>query len=366
MAAAVRIDVIDRALEHMFRRVLRDVTGEPPQLDEVRIYRDEHRAAIRIRAQFKVQGQPDRFVEQSISQHELMSQRESINLGRTFYNADVIWSRCYEDHYVRRMIDEGSRLAVEAAAHGRLEEAQAIIEQTRGLSRRALGNGHRLDFEREYMQQVAIDRDIVEVYQPRRETATETRLRLDETARRLEQNIERHLMSSYAEVTSTTSEASEPLTAARIMETIQALGMVPVLPELRDFFVPQSMRTVDGRFYVDFGANSFSFGGSIEVGTKEAQTRGLQLLKDNLTPEQRDSYEKNKYFDVKGGESGTTYRIRHGRQMNIEVLNGKGQRDHGICFLPIGSLVAGDCMLAQKTALELYESEALKIANRFG
>lgn len=105
---------------------------------------------------------------------------------------------------------------------------------------------------------------------------------------------------------------------------------------------------------------------SLPHNTAEAQARGLQLLKDNLTPEQRESYEKNRYFDVKGGESGTTYRIRHGRQMNIEVLDKKGKRDHGLCFLPIGSLVAGDCMLAQKTALELYENEALKVANRFG
>ncbi len=51
--------------------------------------------------------------------------------------------------------------------------------------------------------------------------------------------------------------------------------------------------------------------------------------------------------------------------MNIEELDAKGRRAAGWCFLPQGGLVAGDCMLAQKTALELFESEALKIANRF-
>lgn len=85
----------------------------------------------------------------------------------------------------------------------------------------------------------------------------------------------------------------------------------------------------------------------------------------NLSPEQRASYEKNNYFDVKGGSSGKTYRIRHGRQMNIEQLDAKGSRVCGWCFLPQGGLVAGDCMLAQKTALELFETEALKVANRF-
>jgi hypothetical protein len=33
--------------------------------------------------------------------------------------------------------------------------------------------------------------------------------------------------------------------------------------------------------------------------------------------------------------------------------------------LPRGGLAAGDVMLAQKNALELFESEALKVANRF-
>jgi hypothetical protein len=33
--------------------------------------------------------------------------------------------------------------------------------------------------------------------------------------------------------------------------------------------------------------------------------------------------------------------------------------------MPQGRLVAGDVMLAQKVALELFENEALRIANRF-
>jgi hypothetical protein len=37
----------------------------------------------------------------------------------------------------------------------------------------------------------------------------------------------------------------------------------------------------------------------------------------------------------------------------------------GKCFLPEGDLVAGDCMLAQKIALENRESAVLKVALPF-
>lgn len=43
-----------------------------------------------------------------------------------------------------------------------------------------------------------------------------------------------------------------------------------------------------------------------------------------------------------------------------------GNKTHGLCFLPVGGLVEGDCMLAQKNALELFEEEALKVANVIG
>ena len=110
------------------------------------------------------------------------------------------------------------------------------------------------------------------------------------------------------------------------------------------------------------------FGGS-EIGTPEARERGVQLLKENLTPAQREQYEAHRHFDVKGSKSKKTYRIKHGRQMNIEELDASGKRVRGLCFLPssgvAGPLVAGDCMLAQKIALETDETETLKIANKF-
>jgi hypothetical protein len=104
---------------------------------------------------------------------------------------------------------------------------------------------------------------------------------------------------------------------------------------------------------------------STEGGSKRAQERGIQLLKQNLAPPQRQQFDKYGFFDVVGGSTGKRYRIRNGRQMNIEQLDKNGRRVCGWCFFPQGNLVAGDVMLAQKMALELYEIEALNIANRY-
>jgi hypothetical protein len=67
---------------------------------------------------------------------------------------------------------------------------------------------------------------------------------------------------------------------------------------------------------------------------------------------------------VTGGDTGKRYRIRRGYQMNVEQLDGNGKLSHVLCFMPEGHLAEGDVVLAQKLALELFESEALKIANR--
>lgn len=96
----------------------------------------------------------------------------------------------------------------------------------------------------------------------------------------------------------------------------------------------------------------------------EAHARGMRLLRENLTPTQRQQYDRYGYFEVVGGKTGKRYRIRHGRSMNIDQLDRNGRRVCGWCFFPEGNLVTGDVMLAQKTALELFEVEALKIANK--
>jgi len=99
------------------------------------------------------------------------------------------------------------------------------------------------------------------------------------------------------------------------------------------------------------------------VGTP-SDSRALTLLKEWLSPKQRACYERFRYFDVVGSDTGTRYRIHHGTQTNIEELSHTGQRVCKWCFAPEGNLVAGDVMLAQKIALETNERGALSVAHR--
>jgi hypothetical protein len=79
---------------------------------------------------------------------------------------------------------------------------------------------------------------------------------------------------------------------------------------------------------------------------------------------QREQYALHGYFDVTGGDTGKRFRIRHGCLMNVEQLDQNGRRIRLLCFTPIGRLPVGDIMVAQKFALELFESETLRVANR--
>jgi hypothetical protein len=64
--------------------------------------------------------------------------------------------------------------------------------------------------------------------------------------------------------------------------------------------------------------------------------------------------------------TGRTYRIRMAAgPMHVQELDGRGHCVRRLCFYPRGRLVDGDIMLAQKIALETFETEALAIANKF-
>ena len=89
----------------------------------------------------------------------------------------------------------------------------------------------------------------------------------------------------------------------------------------------------------------------------------MRLLTDNLSPAQRDQLEVFDYFDVVGGDTGTRYRIRFGNLMNVEQLDSSGKLVRLLCFAPQGRLPVADTMLAQKIALELFETEAVHTAN---
>ena len=97
--------------------------------------------------------------------------------------------------------------------------------------------------------------------------------------------------------------------------------------------------------------------------TREA--RGLRLLREWLSPKQRAQLEADGYFEVLGSDSGKRYRIYEGTMTNVYELDDHGRPKMGWCFVPSGSLVAGDVMLAQKVALETSEYAALAVANRF-
>jgi hypothetical protein len=96
---------------------------------------------------------------------------------------------------------------------------------------------------------------------------------------------------------------------------------------------------------------------------RPAQVRSLQLLLPNLSPDQRQQLASYNYFDVIGGDTGTRYRIRNRYILNVERLDRRGRCTCRLCFGPQGELPNGDVMLAQKLALELFESEAIRIAN---
>ncbi len=97
--------------------------------------------------------------------------------------------------------------------------------------------------------------------------------------------------------------------------------------------------------------------------TREA--RGLRLLLEWLSPEQRAQFEARGWFEVTGCESGKRYRIYRGRGTNVYELDELGRRRKGWCFVPFGYLAVGDVLLAQKIALETCEYAALAVANRF-
>jgi hypothetical protein len=96
----------------------------------------------------------------------------------------------------------------------------------------------------------------------------------------------------------------------------------------------------------------------------EANLEALRLLKDNLSPGQRHQLELFNYFDVVGGDTGAYYRVHFDRQMNVEQLETSGKSIAWFCFIAEGQLPVADTVLAQKMALELFETEALRVAPR--
>jgi hypothetical protein len=91
--------------------------------------------------------------------------------------------------------------------------------------------------------------------------------------------------------------------------------------------------------------------------------RAQALLRSWLSPDQRRQYDRRGYFEVRGSESGKRYRICRGAVFNVQELDSFGLVANWWCFGPHGVAV-GDVNLAQKIALEKFETKALAIANR--
>jgi hypothetical protein len=103
---------------------------------------------------------------------------------------------------------------------------------------------------------------------------------------------------------------------------------------------------------------------SILLARSKPEDRAEALLNEWLCPEQRATLERHGYFEVRGCHTGKRYRIRRGRNMNIDEVSKEGDLGPVWCFGPVGHLPLGDVMLAQKLALETDEQATLAVANR--
>jgi hypothetical protein len=87
-----------------------------------------------------------------------------------------------------------------------------------------------------------------------------------------------------------------------------------------------------------------------------SEERSQDLLRQWLSPDQAEQYDKFQRFEVVGSDTGTRYRIRLGTTMNVEEIAANGRIARRWCFAPEGAPAAGDVMLAQKIALETNEA----------
>jgi hypothetical protein len=102
----------------------------------------------------------------------------------------------------------------------------------------------------------------------------------------------------------------------------------------------------------------------VRIDRTEVEERGLRLLRSWLSPEQARQWDALSEFEIMGSHTGTRYRIRRGKVMNVHELDRAGNIVAHWCFAPKGDLALGDVLLAQKIALETMERDVLKTANR--
>jgi hypothetical protein len=93
--------------------------------------------------------------------------------------------------------------------------------------------------------------------------------------------------------------------------------------------------------------------GLVVVGSQRAaEAKGDALLRSWLSDEQACQWDLYRHFETIGSDTRKRYRLRRGREMNIDELDFDGKVLAHWCFAPFGNLVTGDILLAQKIALE--------------
>ena len=90
-----------------------------------------------------------------------------------------------------------------------------------------------------------------------------------------------------------------------------------------------------------------------------AEQRAKTLLLDSLNVDQKEYWQKKSYFMAQGNVTGMWYKIKPGREGNIE--DGKG---HGYCITAQGFLPMSDIVLSQKLLIEGDENTFLATARK--
>lgn len=104
---------------------------------------------------------------------------------------------------------------------------------------------------------------------------------------------------------------------------------------------------------------------NIVKNSNSPEARGRRLLRRWLSEGQLAQFDAFSFFDVIGCHTARRYRIYYATSANVEEVDEVGRPLMRYCFVPVGYLVPGDVMLAQKIALETDELAALEVANRF-
>lgn len=95
----------------------------------------------------------------------------------------------------------------------------------------------------------------------------------------------------------------------------------------------------------------------------DAERRAEALLLEHLTPEQRETWDREQYIPVVSHDGARHYRIFRGRARNIRLVDADGKEILTYCAHPVEKVPVADCLLAQKLMLEMAEHEFLRIAN---